>query len=148
VKYLSLPKELESNEELWYVIKSMRFWLPMPIKNKQWDYFILLKPSFLDELLHKLDLSLWWNFLDIHLNKDERKIFLQNWIIEEAISSSQLEWAMTSSKVAREMIASNRRPAWKDEKMILRKVWKSHIYKKIIFFAKICLKIFPILRYK
>lgn len=75
VKYLSLPKELESNEELWYVIKSMRFWLPMPIKNKQWDYFMLWKPSFLDELLHKLDLSLWWNFLDIHLNKDEKKIF-------------------------------------------------------------------------
>lgn len=119
VKFLELPKDLESNEELWYIIKNMRFWIPTFIKNDKWWFFKIWKPNFLEELLHKLDLSLWWNFLDINFNKDERKIFLQNWIIEEAISSSQLEWAMTSSKVAREMITSNRKPAWRDEKMIL-----------------------------
>jgi hypothetical protein len=38
-----------------------------------------------------LDYSLGGNFLGIHLTESERKIFLQNGIIEEAISSSQLE---------------------------------------------------------
>ncbi len=119
IKFQELPDELKNYEELWYIIKYFRYSVPMLIKDKNGRNFILWKPDFLDELLHNLDLSLWWKFLGINFNDTERKIFLQNWIIEEAISSSQLEWALTSSKVAKDMIWKWRKPITKDEKMIL-----------------------------
>ncbi len=120
VKFLDLPEELESHEELWYIIKEMRIFSgSTPIWTEGWKRFKFSKPDFLDELLHILDLSLWWSFLDINFNASERRSFVQNGIIEEAISSSQLEWALTSSKVAKEMIWKWRKAVTKDEKMIL-----------------------------
>lgn len=97
----------------------MRYGRPTPVKNIDGSIFWLKKVNFLEELLHNLDLSLGGTFLGTDLTKFEKKIFLQNGIAEEAISSSQLEGALTSSKVAREMIAKNRRPTSRDEKMIL-----------------------------
>lgn len=91
VKYLEVPVELESAEELWYIIRSVRYGRSTPIKNLDGKYFKLKKVNFLEELLHNLDLSLGGNFLDTNLTKNEQKIFLQNGIAEEAISSSQLE---------------------------------------------------------
>ena len=119
IKFQELPNELENHEELWYIIKFFRIWIPTIVTDKFWKNFKLWKPNFLDELLHNLDLSLWWKFLWINFNDTERKIFLQNWIIEEAISSSQLEWALTSSKQAKEMITKWKKAITKDEKMIL-----------------------------
>ncbi len=119
IKFLELPETLHSPEELWFIIRSMRYWRMTPIKNIDGSFFKLKKVNFLEELLHNLDLSLGWTFLGTDFTKDEKKIFLQNGIAEEAISSSQIEGALTSSKVAREMIAKNRRPTSKDEKMIL-----------------------------
>ena len=120
IKYQKLWKNLQTPEELWYVIKRMRqTWIPTIIKSKEWKRFTLSKPLFLDELLHKIDLELWGNFFDSHLTKQERRIFLQNGIAEEAISSSQIEWALTSSKVAKDMINQWRKPITNHEKMII-----------------------------
>lgn len=119
VKHLTLPPELESPEELWYIIRWRRYGRPTPIRNTDGTRFTFKKVNFLEELLHNLDLSLGGSFLGADLSKDEKKIFLQNGIAEEAISSSQIEGALTSSKVARDMIAKWRKPMTKDEKMIL-----------------------------
>lgn len=120
IKYQKLWKNLQTPEELRYVIKKMRqTWIPTVIKSKEWKRFTLSKPIFLEELLHKIDLELWGNFFDSHLTKQERKVFLQNWIAEEAISSSQIEWALTSSKVAKDMINQWRKPITNHEKMII-----------------------------
>ena len=119
IKFQELPKELKNHEELWYIIKYFRFWTQTIIKDKNWKSFFIWKPNFLEELLHNLDLSLWWKFLWIDFNETEKRFFLQNGITEEAISSSQLEWALTSSKVAKDMINKWRKAIWKDEKMIL-----------------------------
>lgn len=119
IKFQKLPEELESYEELWYIISDIRLLYNTPVKDKLWNNFWLAKPKFLEELLHKLDLSLWWTFLWINFNDSERKIFMQNAITEEAISTSQLEWALTSSKDARDMIQKWRKAITKDEKMIL-----------------------------
>lgn len=48
-----------------------------------------------------------------------RDRYLVNSLIEEAISSSQLEGAATTRKVAKEMIRAGRRPRDRDERMIL-----------------------------
>lgn len=120
IKFQNIPDQLENAEELWYVIKKMRFFsMPTYLKNEQDKVFRLWKPDFIEELLHKLDLKLGWNFLNVELSDSERKIFLQNGIAEESISSSQIEGALTSSKVAKEMIAKWRKPNTKDEKMII-----------------------------
>lgn len=119
IKFQKLPNELENHEELWYIIINTRLLSITDIESKNWERFWLWKPTFLEELLHNLDLSLWWKFLGINFNETERKVFLKSGITEEAISSSQLEWALTSSKVARDMIWKWRRAVTTDEKMIL-----------------------------
>ena len=91
VKHLNIPKELKSPEELWFVIQSCRIGRSTLVRNTNGEYFQLERVDFLEELLHKLDLSLGGNFLDMNLTKSEQKIFLQNGIADEAISSSQLE---------------------------------------------------------
>lgn len=91
VKHLELPEELESHEELWFVIQSCRIGRSIPVRNMDGKYFKLDMVNFLEELLHNLDLSLGGNFLDMNLTKSEQKVFLQNGIADEAISSSQLE---------------------------------------------------------
>ena len=119
IKFKKLPLELENHLELWFLIKINRSLKESILLSEENKYFRFWKPDFLNEILHKLDLSLWWNFFNINLNENERKKFLQNWIIEEAISSSQLEGAMTTSKDAKNMIKFEKKPKTKDEIMIL-----------------------------
>lgn len=120
LKYKDIPEWLESPEELWLVIQRVRrYYKATEVINNNWVRFKLDAPDFVEELLHNLDLNLGWKFLDIDFSESERKIFLQNGIAEEAISSSQIEWAMTSSKEAKEMIQKWRKPTSKDEKMII-----------------------------
>ena len=120
IRYKDFPKELHSVEELWLVIQRYRkYYKSTTIINNNWAHFKLDSPDFIEELTHNLDLNLGWKFLNIDFSESERRMFLQNGIAEEAISSSQIEWAMTSSKVAKEMIQQWRKPMSKDEKMII-----------------------------
>jgi Fic family protein len=52
-------------------------------------------------------------------NPDTRRSYLVNSLIEEAITSSQLEGATTSRNVAKEMLRSGRRPKSRSEQMIV-----------------------------
>lgn len=52
-------------------------------------------------------------------NPDTRRSYLVNSLIEEAITSSQLEGATTSRRVAKEMLRSGRRPKNRSEQMIV-----------------------------
>lgn len=56
---------------------------------------------------------------EVVTNPATRNRYIINSLIEEAIMSSQLEGAVTSRVVAKEMIRSGRRPRNKDERMIL-----------------------------
>lgn len=132
IKYKELPKEVRNKEELWYIIKSMRFLIPTIIKSEKWENFRIWKLSFLEEFLHKLDLSLWWDFLWINLTKKERQSFIQNGIMEESISSSQIEWAMTTSAKAKEILRQNKKAVTNDEKMIVNN-YKAMVFIKDIF---------------
>ena len=53
------------------------------------------------------------------LDDDRRRVYLQRSLAEEAISSSQLEGAVTTRRVAREMLLTRRAPADDSERMIL-----------------------------
>lgn len=52
-------------------------------------------------------------------NPETRRSYLVNSLIEEAITSSQLEGATTSSRIAKEMLRSGRRPMSRSEQMIV-----------------------------
>ena len=53
------------------------------------------------------------------LDDDRRRVYLQRSLAEEAISSSQLEGAVTTRRVAREMLMTKRPPVDDSERMIL-----------------------------
>lgn len=72
------------------------------------------------EKLHAIDLAAGGTVeanSDV-LNPDHRDRYYISSLMEEAITSSQLEGAATTSRVARDMLSSNRPPANRDEQMI------------------------------
>ena len=56
-------------------------------------------------------------------NPETKDRYLVGSLIEEAFTSSQLEGAVTTRRVAREMIRTGRKPSDRSEKMILNNYW-------------------------
>lgn len=70
--------------------------------------------------LHHFDLNIGGNLgSNIGITDTDKKKFLINSIMEEAISSSQMEGANTTRKAAKEMIQNERKPKNKSEQMIM-----------------------------
>jgi Fic family protein len=63
-------------------------------------------------------------------NPDTRRSYLVNSLIEEAITSSQLEGATTSRRVAKEMLRSGRRPRNRSEQMIVNNYRAMHYVRR------------------
>src|SRR6185312_11691325 len=78
-------------------------------------------PSPALEMLHKIDLKSGGNIQasDQVTNPATRDTYLFKSIIEEAITSSQLEGASTTRRVAKAMIQEGRPPRDRSERMIL-----------------------------
>ncbi|WP_304333869.1 Fic family protein [Conchiformibius steedae] len=79
-------------------------------------------PSSLQALLHFIDKNcagqLAVNSGDGLSRREQGKFLIKSLIMEEAITSAQLEGASTTRKVAKEMLKSERKPRTKDEMMI------------------------------
>src|SRR4051812_1058610 len=75
----------------------------------------------LHECLHEIDLSVGGNIsmLEPIANPETRDRYLMRSLMEEAITSSQLEGAATTREVAKEMIRQGRPPRDSGERMIL-----------------------------
>ncbi len=82
--------------------------------------FYFNTPSIVQKLLHELDLNLGGNLQSESLIPNhEKDKYLVSSIMEEAIASSQIEGAVTTRKVAKEMLEKNHQPKNKSEQMIL-----------------------------
>ncbi|MBX3474479.1 MAG: Fic family protein [Planctomycetes bacterium] len=83
--------------------------------------FSFIVPDIAEELLHMLSLALGSNLrLEERVaNKETRDKYLISSLIEEAITSSQLEGAATTRKVAEQMLRSGRKPRDQSEQMIV-----------------------------
>jgi Fic family protein len=112
-----------SHEEWWFVVKlarqSMRRRLPLTDKDGR-DFTYALP----DEVLRGIeavnrDASGHIAISEQVTNPATRDRYLVSSLIEEAITSSQLEGAATTRRVAKEMIRSGRPPQTRDERMIL-----------------------------
>ena len=119
IKYKTVPTWIKDNKELWWIIKCMRnLNYFTPIITEKWEHFKFWELIFSKELLHEIDKNASGTFFT-NFSDTDKKLFIANGTLEEAISSSQLEWASTTTKNAKKMIKEWRKPITKDEQMIM-----------------------------
>lgn len=122
LRHLQAPDGLK-NEEWWLGIKNARLTLykPIPHTDTNGMPFKYAQPDVVMRLLHDItrDASGVIQSREVVTNPQTRDTYLVNSLIEEAITSSQLEGASTTRKVAKEMIRQGRKPRDNSERMII-----------------------------
>jgi len=122
LRRLPAPEGLTA-EDIWLALKLQRMGLlkPIPLGDKSGKPFQLCAPGIVQEELHRIDVGAGGSIgiPEPITNPQTRDQYLVRSLIEEAITSSQLEGAATTREVAKEMIRTGRLPRDKDEQMIL-----------------------------
>lgn len=125
IQYSSkIPKDI-TPEELWYFVKQVRKYSSRKtiLKAENGEYYSWLRLSYTEEFLHKLDMQLGTNELPflskISFDAEQKKRFLTKSIMEEAIASSQLEGAATTTSMAKKLLSEKRTPKDNSERMIV-----------------------------
>lgn len=117
------PPQGLSSEEWWLGIRLARNQLlnPVPLRDVHGAPFLFGMPDPVLRLVHQIDqlVSGRVQMGEEVANPSTRDQYVFDSLMEEAITSSQLEGAATTSKVAREMLRSGRRPTDHGERMIL-----------------------------
>ena len=122
VRYKEPPNGF-NREQWWLAIKLNRMSARrmLPVYDKNDDQFNYVLTDEILRSLHAID-SKANGFISVGsrtLSADTKNRYLISSLIEEAITSSQLEGASTTREVASEMLRSGRRPHNKDERMIV-----------------------------
>ena len=117
------PPEGFSHEEWWLALQMKRrnSFKQIPLSDKKKEPFNHLVIDPIPERLHKIDQGAG-GFIQMSeqiTNPDTRDQYYVSSLIQEAITSSQLEGAATTRKVAKEMIQTGRQPRDRSEQMIL-----------------------------
>ncbi|MEQ6340312.1 MAG: Fic family protein [Gammaproteobacteria bacterium] len=121
LKHLAPPEGL-SSEEYWFATKLARqkAFKKLSITDKNGSPFNFCVPDTLQRELHWLDQNAAGSItMDRPItNPHTRDTYLVSSLIEESISSSQLEGASTTRNVAKEMLRQGRQPKDHSEQMI------------------------------
>lgn len=122
LRHLTPPEGLTA-EEWWLGIKLRRKGLfkDIPMLDKEGKPFRFGVPDLVQAELHNLDVGVGRSIgiPEPITNPQTRDRYLVRSLIEEAITSSQLEGAATTREVAKEMIRTGRPPRDTSERMIL-----------------------------
>lgn len=122
LKYRASPEGM-SREEWWAALKIKRFAgkKSIGLSDKSGKPFRFSIPDKIAKQLHEIDLGAGGRIgiPDPVTNPDTRDQYLIRSLMDEAITSSQLEGAVTTREVAKDMLRSGRSPKDKSEKMIL-----------------------------
>ncbi|RDB44123.1 Fic family protein [Halomonas sp. DQ26W] len=134
LRHITPPSDL-SHEEYWLALKSARSsqYRHTHLKDKHDQPFkYIITDKLLKELLW-IEKNSSGSILMENEDANSRigKSYIYNSLIEEAISSSQLEGASTTRRVAKEMIQKNRKPKDKHEKMIFNNYYAMNFIKEI-----------------
>lgn len=122
LRRLAPPGDL-SHREWWAALKMNRAALlkDVPLRDKEGRPFsyVLCDPA--PELLHHIDQGAGGRieFPELITNPHTRDRYIVSSLVEEAIRSSQLEGALTTRDIAKDMIRAQRHPKDKSEQMIL-----------------------------
>jgi Fic family protein len=122
LKYRSPPEGL-TREQWWCSLKFKRSssLKPLPLRDRQGKPFRFSVPDSVARQLHQIDLSAGGRIgiPEAVTNPDTRDQYLIRSLMDEAITSSQLEGAVTTRDVATQMLRTGRQPRDKSEQMIL-----------------------------
>ncbi len=117
VKHLKTPPKVKPSE-VWVIAKLRRMNTPFKLKFGKYEFSWFLN-SRIQKSLHFFDLNIGGSLESRSLiPKDEKNRYLISSIMEEAIASSQIEGAVTSRKIAKEMLRKNNPPKNLSEQMI------------------------------
>src|ERR1700683_2682890 len=112
-----------SHEQWWFLIKSGRLTLKqtIPLRDQNGDTFSYVPVPPIPEQLHQIDLRLGGQIKmpEEVTNSETKDEYYVSSLFEEAITSSQLEGATTTRRIAKEMLRSGRAPHDRSERMIL-----------------------------
>lgn len=116
VKYKKLPKNF-SARKLWCYVIADRLKTSMIAWNSYSIHFGLTNK--MQQLCHDFDMNFGGSWESGSLIPDNHKErYLVSSLMEEAISSSQMEGAATTRKVAKDMLRQNKQPRDKSQQMI------------------------------
>lgn len=122
LRYKLLPDGINDHEEWWLFLKFKRksMFKTLPFEAISGQKFKYCTPDFLYQLLSEVDkkASGKVEISEQVSNPSTRDRYLISSLMEEAITSSQLEGASTTHKVAKEMLREKRKPRNKSEQMI------------------------------
>lgn len=117
------PPEGLNSEQWWLATKLARGQLlrPLPLLDRSGEPFRLAMTDAAWEMSHQIDTRLGREVGSSEklLNEATRTRYLVSSLVEEAVTSSQLEGAVTTRAEAKDMIRSGRAPRTIDERMVL-----------------------------
>ena len=119
VKYKTAGTELDA-KELWRKIKESRLRRDIEVWPEYGLHFSLTDR--MQRMCHEFDLNFggsWGAMKLFPQDKLNQELYLISSVMEEAISSSQMEGASTTRKVAKEMLRTKKEPRDKSQRMIL-----------------------------
>ncbi len=112
-----------THEEWWMGLRytrrmSAKF---LPLKDTKGNYFSFSVPDLVSDLLHQIDRGggTIVSLPEQVTSPEQRDRYVVRSLIEEAITSSQLEGAVTTREVAKKMLREDRRPSNRSERMIV-----------------------------
>lgn len=127
IRHLSPPKFFNNIEQYWAFIKISR---KLQYKHLPFtEDFVYILTDDIQKDIHQIDSKMHGSIEAENLNYNRKKYIVRS-LMEEAISSSQLEGAATTREVAREMLKNNQQPRNYSEQMIYNN------YQAILFIDK------------
>ena len=112
-----------NHEEWWMGLKVRRQAVSrfIPLQDSKGQYFKFNLPNIVSDLLHQIDRGggTGVEIPDAIKNPNQRDRYIMRSLMEEAITSSQLEGAATTRDVAKKMLAEGRKPKDQGERMIM-----------------------------
>jgi Fic family protein len=117
------PPEGLTREDWWLGLKMRRqtAYRAIPLKDTRGQKFHFTVPDLVTDLLHQIDRG-GGTFVEIPeqvTNAEQRDRYVVRSLMEEAITSSQLEGAATTREVAKKMLTEGRKPRDRSERMIV-----------------------------
>ena len=135
LKHLEPPEGL-TQRQWWFGIKAARAKLskPLPLYDKAGLAFTFVMPDEAWAMVHEVDRNASGSIAASEqvANPDSRDRYIVSSLIEEAITSSQLEGAATTTPIAKEMLRSGRRPRDENEQMIVNNYLAMQAIRKIV----------------